>query len=73
MKAVVEEKFEGCITSLGATKSAAERVRAMGRRRGMHKYMVPDLLLIGWDMLTEEQQFEAQRQLVNRCREPLPA
>lgn len=56
------------VQSIGARSPAAHRIRAIGEERGMRLYRVVELLLEGWDMLTEDQQIEAHRQLFARAR-----
>jgi len=61
-------------TSIGATSADAARLREIGNLRGMRLYRVVTLLLIGWDMLTEEQQHDAHKRLFARNRgEPVSA
>lgn len=62
-KATTNPKPESTVRTLMVQRRSAAKLSDLAKTRGMKIYRAFDLVLAGWDVLTEEQQIEAQRRL----------
>lgn len=60
-------------TSIDATPSARAGIKAIANRTGLLAYRVPDALVSGWHLLTDEQKGAAIAQAPRPVDEGLPA